>query len=206
MSWESPFVDAGRSGVEATDGERRLLRITARHRNLLIAAGASLVVALIAARTLVGGAGARAMVPPPIPTSSVAPIESAMNTEAAGVPDTPSLAEAPGAPVETIQGSQQGAIRGSLQGYAISLAELTGLSPVAAPGTTFDLWTMWEPPVTRRPKAQLLIRDVVLEGIVEPVTRDGPRVAMILVPEQQIDELVYGDRYGNLSAASNITP
>lgn len=85
--------------------------------------------------------------------------------------------------------------------YAIAVAELAGLSPNATPGTTLQLWVTWDPPVTKRPRLQKLLDGVVLDEIAPPVTPDGPHVALLSVARSQLDELLWADRYGSLSAA-----
>ena len=89
--------------------------------------------------------------------------------------------------------------------YAVSLVELPGLPPDAGSGTTFDIWVTWEPPITKGPRVQLLLRDAVLERIAEPLTREGPFVAVIAVADRHLSDLIYGDRYGDLSAAVSVT-
>ena len=85
--------------------------------------------------------------------------------------------------------------------YAIAVAELAGLSPTSAPGTLLELWVTWDPPITKRPKLQKLLDDVVLDEIAPPVTPEGPQVALLSVARNQLDELLWADRYGSLSAA-----
>ena len=89
----------------------------------------------------------------------------------------------------------------SMRSYAIAAAELDGLPLDAAPGTVMDVWASWDPPLTKRPQVQPLIRDVVLERIAPPVSPDGPYVAVLLVSDRRVVDLIYGDRYGSLSVA-----
>ena len=91
-------------------------------------------------------------------------------------------------------------------GYAIALPDIAGLSPDAAPGSYLQLWVTWDPPITKRPRLQKLIDRVVLEEIVPPVTAQGPRVAMLSVARGHLDELLWADRYGSLSAAIVMQP
>ena len=83
--------------------------------------------------------------------------------------------------------------------YAIAAAELSGLSPDAAPGTLLDLWVAWDPPITDKPQVQPLLRGVRLNRIVPPVTPEGPEVALLSVRPSQVSDLIWGDRYGSLS-------
>ena len=85
--------------------------------------------------------------------------------------------------------------------YAILVEELAGLSPDATPGTVLQLWVTWDPPVTKQPKLQKLLDGVILDEIAPPVTPDGPYVALLSVARGQLDELLWADRYGTLSAA-----
>ena len=84
--------------------------------------------------------------------------------------------------------------------YAISLAELSGLPRDARPGTVVDLWVTWDPPLTKRPKVQPLIRGAIVEKMAPAVVPGSLPDAILSVPERQVPRLIYGDRYGSLSA------
>ena len=84
--------------------------------------------------------------------------------------------------------------------YALSLLDLAGLSPDAAAGTELEIWVAWEPPVTKQPKIQRLVDGVRLDRIVPPVTPDGSPVAILRMDRRSIGKLIWGDRYGSLSA------
>jgi hypothetical protein len=86
--------------------------------------------------------------------------------------------------------------------YAIGLHELAGLPPDVAPGTVLDLWVAWEPPVTEEIQVQLLLKDVVVERLIPPVLPEGPTTVLLSVAPRDISDLLYGDRYGQLSAVS----
>ena len=86
--------------------------------------------------------------------------------------------------------------------YAIGLHELVGLSPDAVPGTEFELWVTWEPPVTRSARIQLLVKDARLERLVPPVVPEGPTTALLSLPTRDVPDLLYGDRFGHLSAVT----
>jgi hypothetical protein len=45
-----------------------------------------------------------------------------------------------------------------------------------------------------------LLRDVVLESIAPPLTPEAPPTALLRVKESAIPKLIYGERYGELSA------
>jgi hypothetical protein len=85
--------------------------------------------------------------------------------------------------------------------YAIALHDLRGLPPDAEPGTSLELWATWRPPLTKERQVQKLVEGAFLERITPPLTPEGPPVAILSVPEKEIDELLFGDRFGDLSAA-----
>lgn len=119
-------------------------------------------------------------------------VVSASQSSVTAMPVTPSVAASE--PSGSIVSG-----RTDLVSYAVAVNELHGLSPQAIPGTTLDIWVAWEPPVTKKPRIQPLLADVILEGIAPPVLPDGPHAALLLVPAGQISDLLYGDRYGSLS-------
>lgn len=200
MSWEPPF-SLGPGSAELTEG-RRFLRMLQRHAKLLLAGGSLLVVAILFLFSLVDRPSST--IPPssynreeqaPVTPSADLATESPYKSEVVGQGHEPTL----GTPLTDEGVHQQQTLGGQI--YAISLAELPGLPPDAAPGTLIDLWATWEPPVTRRPKVQLLIEGVTLEGISAPFTPDGPFVANLLVAKKDLPNLVYGDRFGKLNAS-----
>jgi hypothetical protein len=115
-------------------------------------------------------------------------------TEGIQVSPTPSYAvPTPAIPPSGI------ARQASRRSYAIALPDLKGLPPDALPSTQMDVWVAWEPPVTRGPRIQRLIRSVVLERIAPPAIEGGPPVALLSVATSDISDLLWGDRYGALS-------
>jgi hypothetical protein len=78
---------------------------------------------------------------------------------------------------------------------------LEGLPPDAPAGTRMELWVAWDPPVTKAPKVQRLLPEVILERTVPPVVPEAPATAIVAVPAKDVSRLVYGDRYGALSVA-----
>ena len=102
-----------------------------------------------------------------------------------------------GAP-PTSRGERQTAV---LRSYALSLDDLRGLSPNAAPGTRLELWVTYEPPVTKRVRNQLLIRDAVLDRIVPALDPLGPDTALLLVRNKDIPKLITAERFGSPSAS-----
>ena len=86
--------------------------------------------------------------------------------------------------------------------YAIALAELDGMSPDIVPGTPIDVWVTWDPPITRAPKVQRLLREVEVARVVPPVTPEGPEVVILRVGADRVPRLIYGDRYGALTVTA----
>jgi hypothetical protein len=84
--------------------------------------------------------------------------------------------------------------------YAVSLPELTGLPEDAKAGTPLELWVAWEPPVTKHPRIQRLATGITLDRIVLPVVPEGSPAALLRIPRHEIPSVLYGDRYGALSA------
>lgn len=86
--------------------------------------------------------------------------------------------------------------------FALPLVELPGLSPRSRPGSVLELWVTWEPPVTEEPQVQMLLGRVRLEEIIEPPVAEGPYMVLISVKRNQVGDLLWGDRFGALSAVS----
>ena len=84
--------------------------------------------------------------------------------------------------------------------YAVSLHELQGLSPDAAPGTKLELWVAWDPPITKGPRLQKLLTDVVLEKVVPGAVPEAPVTAILSIRHSDTADLMWADRYGSLSA------
>jgi len=85
--------------------------------------------------------------------------------------------------------------------YAISVPSLRGFPPDASPGSEFELWVAWEPPLTERPKIQLLVKRIVLKELIPPVTPEGPTVAVFALAVEALPDVLYADRYGRMSVA-----
>lgn len=84
--------------------------------------------------------------------------------------------------------------------YAIGLHELQGLSPDVPAGTHLELWVAWDPPVTDAPRVEPLLDDVVLERLIPPSVPEGPTTVLLSIPRKATRLMIYGDRYGALSA------
>lgn len=152
--------------------KRRLaVLISRRLRNLLLAAAVP-VVGVVAVSSMLPSSDGRADVP-----------------ARAGRVSPP--APAVGLPVPT---------NPDLRSYAISAPKVAGLSVDTPPGTKMELWVAWEPPVTKEPRVQRLVDEVVLEKIVPPSVPEAPPTAVLLIASKSVDEVIYGDIWGRLSA------
>jgi hypothetical protein len=162
------------------------LVISKRVRNLVLSAGVGILLASVISSIL------SAKVDPVVDVkqSSIGSPSPAQSVETGSSPVNPTPRAAP-----------EGGSKIDQRQYAIDLAELRGLPADAAPGTVLDIFVAWDPPVTPRPTVQRLIRDVILERIVPPVTPDGPDAALLSVDKRQLTSLMFGDRYGRLSVA-----
>jgi hypothetical protein len=164
--------------------------MNARSRNLALAGGAAIVVGLVGVNTL--------MAPTAPPTAAVGVLTE---EPAAGVTvpsphaAVASAAPSPGAPSKVAGGASTLARRS----YAIGLQDLPGLPPDAAPGARLELWVTWDPPVTREPRLQKLIGDVVLERTVPGAVPEAPVTVLLSVPAGRVGDLIYADAYGRLS-------
>jgi hypothetical protein len=168
--------------------------VSARTRNLLLAGGLVIAAGFVAVNllSLEPAAPSRSFTTPDGGPASPEPRSDADLSTGDGqaTPSSPSEQVAPGT---SLQGT------GETRGYALPVAELSGLPANAPPGTELELWVTWDPPVTERPRLQRLIRRVVLEKVAPAVTPDGPDAAILLVPVEKLPDLVYADRYGAIS-------
>lgn len=89
---------------------------------------------------------------------------------------------------------------GRLRSYALSLGELDGLPARLSSGTELQIWVAWEPPVTRAAQVQLLVERATLDRIVANVVPGEPPTVLLLVSPKDVPDLLYGDRWGALSA------
>lgn len=83
--------------------------------------------------------------------------------------------------------------------YALGMHELSGFPRETAPGVRMELWVAWDPPLTKAPDVRRLIRDVIVADIIPPLSPDGPTAVIVSVPTDRVPDLIYGDRYGDLS-------
>ncbi|MGH2808186.1 MAG: hypothetical protein ACRDKT_13035 [Actinomycetota bacterium] len=89
--------------------------------------------------------------------------------------------------------------------YSIALAELDGMSPDVEPGTAFDLWVTYEPPLVEKPDVYPLLRDVALVRVILPVVPEGPTVVVLSIPrvKNAVRAMILGDQYGRLSVVAD---
>lgn len=90
--------------------------------------------------------------------------------------------------------------QGPWRGYALALPEVDGLPPDLQAGDTLELWVAWDPPLTKEPEIAPLIERVLYDRTIPPVLPGDAPVVVLLVPEGKVERLMYGDRYGALSA------
>jgi len=83
--------------------------------------------------------------------------------------------------------------------YAIATSDLAGLPPDPQPGARLDIWVTWSPPVVSEVRIQKLIPGLVLEKVAPPVTPSGSAAAVFLVPVKNMSDLLWADRFGELS-------
>jgi hypothetical protein len=134
---------------------------------------------------------------PPSPSHSESPAPTVTQ-------ELPSPAAATGPAAEAVSSPSPGS-PGSLtrRTYALGLHELGGLPPNVAPGSALELWVTWEPPLTKAARVHLLLDDVVVERVIPPALPEGPTSVLISVPARGIPDLIYGDRFGELSAVTS---
>jgi hypothetical protein len=85
------------------------------------------------------------------------------------------------------------------QTYAMPQPDVAGLPPDALPGTRLEVWVAWDPPVTRAPKLQLLLKDVVLEKVIPGSIPEAPGVVLLSLRAKDIGDMLWADRYGAIS-------
>jgi hypothetical protein len=164
------------------------LKMSSRTRNLLLAAAVPVVIGAVAWSLLPSGTGDGVKGGAQDGLEDVGdPLESSPPEpgDRSGDPSEPAgrASDAPGR-----------------RGYALAVPELKGLPGGAAPGTRLELWVAWDPPVTKEPRVQRLLKDVILDEIIPPVVPEAPATAILSVPAKSVPDLLYGDRYGALSA------
>lgn len=162
-----------------------------RSKNLAIAGGAVVVVGFVAVNTLIAPPGTGVAEPPPV--TAAPPGVGPTPGGAAGALPAPS----PEASDPIAEGATPAAA--DRRSYAIGLQDLAGLPPDAGPGAPLELWVTWEPPVTREPRLQKLIGDVLLARTIPGPVPEAPVTVLLSVPADRIGDLIYADGYGRLS-------
>lgn len=161
--------------------------MTSRQRTLLIASAVVL--------------GAILLLWEPAP---VAPEQPTASTEIAGSPPPVDPSPAPVLPTATpaAVGEEADLVSSPAvdrREYALGMHELSGFPLETPPGARMELWVAWDPPLTKAPDVRRLIRDVIVADIIPPLTPDGPTAVIVSVPTARVPDLIYGDRYGDLS-------
>ncbi|MQB00416.1 MAG: hypothetical protein GEU78_09020 [Actinobacteria bacterium] len=145
--------------------------------------------------------------PEPQPTH---PTQAANPTAAAGTPGdaTSPLRPSPdvGSPSSAGAGFEESGGEGTndpnIRTYAVSTFDLQGLPPDATGGTLLEVWVAWEPPIVDSPRYQKLLPEVRLEKVVPGLTPDAPATALLQVKVKELADLLYADRWGQLSVAA----
>ena len=84
--------------------------------------------------------------------------------------------------------------------YAIPLPKLDGLPAAVPPGTTIQIWVAWNKPITKGPRIQRLVSGVTVAKVLPPTSPGQPDVVLLNVPHDEVPDLLYGHRWGALSA------
>lgn len=163
-----------------------------RTKNLALAAGAVVALGFVAMNLLMAPAASVGVDP-----SVVAPSAS---DHTPGVPAAAGEVDVSAGALQTPAPSPVAdAAPAGRRSYAIGLQDLDGLPPDAAPGQALELWVTWEPPVTRGPRLQKLIGDVLLERIIPGAVPEAPVTVLLSVPAGRVGDLIYADGFGRLS-------
>ena len=172
-----------------------------RTKNLAVAGGAAALLGIIAVNLLMGAAPAARTVPSPVEVPSLPSGDAAAPSPGvAATPATsaslPSPGASAGAPLPSATSTLEALDR---RGYAIGLQDLRGFPPDVAPGTAFELWVTWEPPITEEPRLHKLIGDVVLERVIPGRVPEAPVTVVVSVPTERTADLIYADSFGRLN-------
>lgn len=178
-----------------------------RTKNLAIAAGAVIAVGFVGVNTLLAPAPATPVGSDPASTVAAPATSPGALSRDGGPPDGTSVAE--GAPASGAAVPSPGSVAGLVdpaaargsdrRSYAIGLQDLAGLAPDTPSGARLELWVTWEPPITREPRLQKLIGDVVLERTIPGSVPEAPVTVLLSVPADRAGDLIYADGYGRLS-------
>jgi hypothetical protein len=164
-----------------------------RTKNLTLAGGGVVLIGFVAVNTFVAPAAPQSA---PQPSDALGLAEPAPSPSRAGEDlADPAMARSPAASASPAGGVAVPARRS----YAIGLHDLAGFPPDAAPGEPLELWVTWEPPVTRGPRLQKLISDVVVERTIPGSVPEAPVTVLLSVPVGRVGDLIYADTFGKLS-------
>lgn len=136
----------------------------------------------------------------PMGTTVAAPVGSAPATNGDHMQQSPMTT--PGDEEPVAEGRAVTVNDLNLRTYAVSTFDLQGLPPDARPGTLLEVWVAWEPPIVESPRYQRLLREVVLEKVVPGLTPEAPATALLQVKVKELSDLLYADRWGQLSVAA----
>ncbi len=186
MSFLWDATDDG-SGGAARSSRWRPNRIPDRTRNLAIAITVGALVAYVAAQVIFGSGSRGAWTDP-----ATGVVGDAI-TEATA----PAIGFATPSPVATDVDPHQP--RTNFREHAFGLHELRGLPPDVAAGTPLEIWVAWDEAVSEGPHIQRLVTKANLARFIEPVTPEGPIVVVLNIPLRWMPDLLYGQRYGELS-------
>ena len=195
MSWEPPF-STGTDRAKPT-GLRRLLRLPAARRKLFVAAAVVVGVGILLFPRSGGLPPTTTTYPYDSAVEEPSPTLSPVGSDADPMVGTPAPADAPSPTVVSGEVAERAPGQAA---YTIYLYRLAGLAPDSPAGTKLDIWVTWKPPVTERPKVDLLLEDVEL-GRIEAGFEQGP-VVDLLVAEDDVPDLIYGERFGALTAVA----
>lgn len=154
-----------------------------KNRNLVLAAGVAAVLMVFLWQ---------AVPSTPATDTSALPQDSSETPPLAAISPTPLQTSAPQAPI--------GDVAEVSRTYSIGLHELSGLTELTAPGTRIDIWASWGPPLTKRPQVQRLLRNVTILRIQPPFLPEGPVAVVLSLSKDQVESMVWGDKYGSLAA------
>lgn len=177
------------SGSAARSSRWRPDRIPQRVRNLALAVIVGALVAYLAAHVLFGSSSKGAWADPPVGIVGAASSDPSLPATGPGStygtsPSTAASHEPP--PTNTRE-------------HAFGLHELRGLPPDVAAGTPLEIWVAWDEAISEGPQIQRLVTKATLARFIQPLTPEGPIVAVLNIPLRWMADLLYGQRYGSLS-------
>jgi hypothetical protein len=128
-----------------------------------------------------------------------ADVGSDVTASPATKPLSPSPGAPSGGPTPSEASSHLAPVTKDRRNYAMAVPDLDGLPAEVTPGTKVELWVAWDPPITKEPRVQRLMGDVLIEEVIPPLIPEAPATAILSVPTKGVPDLLFGDRYGALS-------